>query len=156
MRGPDERRCTGMPNIDAFGEQLVQAAARQPTPRRRFKRILLPIVAVGLSVPVTIAIASQFDSSDEPRVVGPGETITVGFIDPTTDEPLRCPDGSLFTWTVEAGRGGAPDPECADGSVPELFEQYRKREQRFLEGLSAGEPMTDAPRLPTFDVQPGE
>lgn len=156
MTDPDHRTYTGMPNVDAFGEQLIQAAAREATPRRRLKRLLLPIALVGLGIPAAIAVAAQFDSSNEPRVVEPGETITVGFTDPATGEPLRCPDGTLFTWTVAAGQGRVADPECADGSVPELFEEYQKREQRFLENLSAGEPMTDVPRLPTFAVQPGE
>lgn len=156
MSDPDDRTRTGTPNVDAFGEQLVQAASRELTRRRRFRRLLLPIAAVGFGIPATIAIASQFGSSDEPRVVEPGETITVGFTNPATDEPLRCPDGTLFTWTVEAGQGDVPPPQCADGSVPELYAKYRDREHRFLEELAAGEPMTDIPRLPTFEVQSDE
>lgn len=148
LQDPGQQKQLGM---ERFGEQLVEAVGRRQRSRRRLRRTLLPVAAAGAMVPAAFAIAS-IDDGGEPRVLEAGDKVTIGFLDPETDKPLRCPDGTLLTWRIEAGQPTTPAAECADGSVPDVYKDFRERERRYLDELSAGDPMTDAPSLPTFEV----
>ncbi len=147
---------TGMPNVDAFGEQLVEAARRHSRPLRRLRRAVLPLAGVlVLGGGAAVAVGELTSGDDGPVVLQPGDVVTLGFKDPTTGEALRCPDGSLFTWHIDAAKANNPDPTCADGSVPPLYAEYKQREQKYLDQLSAGDSLEDVPHLPTFEVSPG-
>lgn len=158
---PDDQR-TGIHPVDTYGERLVAAAGRHRASRLPpLRKLALPAIAVVAIGGGGAALAASLGASDEPRLLQEGDAITVGFEDPESGEPLRCPDGSLFTRTVDTTLPENPEPRCSDGSVPPLYADYQERERRFLEKIDSGELrdeksglpiMDDVPRLPTFVV----
>lgn len=153
---------TGIRPVDAYGEQLVAAAGRHSQSRfARLRRFALPVLAVAALGGGGIAIAGSLGASDEPLVLGKGDAVTIGFEDPATGEPLRCPDGSLYTRTVDAAQPDAPAPRCSDGSIPPVYADLLERQRTFMEEIESGERrdektglpfLTDLPQLPHLEV----
>jgi len=148
----DEKRRTGMPTVDEFGRRLVDAAKARS--RRRWRRLGIGSGAAIVVVTAGLAVAGQFEGSDEPRVLEPGDVVTLGFKNPQSGEPLRCPDGELFAWRIDTRLQEIAEPVCEDGSVPDVYAEYQRMEARFLKQLSPGDALTDIPTLPTFEISP--
>lgn len=155
---------TGIRAVDAYGKQLVAAVGKHPhSLSTRLKRFALPAVAVVAIGGGGVAIAGSLGATDEPLTLEQGDVVTVGFEDPETGEPLRCPDGSLYTRTIDAAQPDAPAPKCSDGSIPPLYAEYQERQRKFMEEIESGERrdektglpfLTDLPQLPYFEVPP--
>lgn len=154
---------TGIHAVDAYGEQLVAAAGRHSQSRfARLRRFALPVLAVA-AIGGGVALAGSLGASDEPLTLEDGDVVTIGFEDPATGEPLRCPDGSLYTRTVDAAQPEAPAPRCSDGSIPPVYADLLERQRTFMEEIESGERrdektglpfLTDLPQLPHFEVSP--
>jgi hypothetical protein len=145
------------PATEAFGEQLLSAAQEHERRRRRRRiRIIVPIAALLLAAPVAaLAINNPFDSPP-PETNPGGEPFTVGFIDPDTGQPMRCPDGELFTGTFDPSAKRNKEPTCPDGSAPEAYRDYQKARQKALERIRHGKQIEPPPPLEAFEVEPDE
>lgn len=153
----DERQTPRRPAIDTFGDQLLDAAGERSQRTRRWRRrIAVPLAVLAVATPVAFAVENPF-STRPPETDSSGPAVTVGFIDPTTNEPIRCPDGELFTRTFDPQAKAKAEPTCSDGSVPPIYRNYEQREQEALERIREGELLKGGvPRLDTFEVQPKE
>lgn len=137
--------------------------------RSRKRRILTGLgLALLLIVPAGIAVGSSEEptgpdsATTEPVFLDRGETATFGMLDPATDEPLLCPDGEAFTFTVGPGEPTPPTSSCADGFVPALVTEYERRAQVYLDdhpgkaavgdGYATPFSPEDVPKLPTYRV----
>ncbi len=154
----------GVHAVDAYGEQLIAAVGGHSQRRfPRLRRFALPALAVLVIGGGGVALAESLRASDKPITIENGDVVTIGFENPSTGEPLRCPDGSLYTRTVDAAKPDAPAPRCSDGSIPPVYADLLKRQQAFMKEINSGERrdaktglplLNDLPQLPHFEVSP--
>ncbi len=121
------------------------------SPRHHPKRLLAAagvIIVVGL--PTAIAVGQQDNTVDgqqdeivrvdvsNPRVIGEGEKVTVGFLD-RNDDVITCPDGQPLTQSYVGGQGASP-LACPDGSTPAVLEAEQAQFQAAQEAAPEKSP----------------
>jgi hypothetical protein len=138
-------------SLNAWGEQFVAVAAEQP-PKRRLplgRGLLAGIAALAVTAGAAAAATDVFNfDPDETDVVTSKPGRVIAYMDLATDEPIRCPDGELLTYTVPPGGSSAGGrAECADGSVPETFTEQQQAYEEWLEGAPFGTALRDGPNF---------
>lgn len=142
--------------LERLEDELMLAARRYP--RRRLHRFLAFLGALVIVVPVGYATARELIGSDpEIHTIRPKDVITVGFLNPVTDQPIRCLDGTLLTQTLEGVKvGGVADPydfaTCADGSTPEVYKQALKADLAAARNAPFGADPSTYQVLESFEI----
>lgn len=136
--------------LQAWGERFVSVVAEQPSKRRLpvGRGVVAAIAAAVVTGGVAAAATDVFDFDPEQTdlvVVQPGRT--VAYMDLSTNEPIRCPDGSLLTLTFTSETTPDDGPECADGSVPETFTEQSRAYADWLREQPAGAALRDGPNF---------
>lgn len=139
-----------LPNsLEAWGERFIALASEQP-PKRRLplgRGLLGVVAALTVTAGVAAAATDVFDfDPDETDVVSAIPGRTIAYMDLATNEPIRCSDGQLLTRTIPSG-GGAARPECADGSVPEIFTEQSRAYDEWLQKQPFGTALKDGPNF---------
>ena len=127
------------PSIESWRGEFMEAAERHasrphlPVLRsvpslRRLPALVVALVAIAGAGVATAAIVEQIDSPPLPPYAGE----THAYLNLETGRPIRCPDGSLLTYTPPPGTSVYKDPTCSDGSVPDVY----TRQQRALRDYS--------------------
>ena len=132
-------------------------AATVGYPRRRRRPFLVALIAAGIAAPIGIATADGLVVPEEAIVIKPLDVVTVGFADPVTGVPVRCPDGELLQRTlsgvdVGSGHQQQPEPRCSDGTVPDVYLRSQELWEDFIESAPAGTDLSTAPGLRSFVI----
>jgi hypothetical protein len=150
------------PSIESWRGEFMQAAERHAARRRsplqrlldlgRLPVLLLAVFAIGSAGAATAAIIKTVDSPEMPPYAGESH----GFINLETGLPIRCPDGSLLTYTPPPGPGPAiyGPATCDDGSVPPVYARQREAMLDYLHHGRFGAKFENGPRF-EYDLRTG-
>lgn len=137
-----------LPSVEGWSREFMEAAERfERKPRRSLaRRLLVPLIAVvalGSAGAAAAGIADRFGGPDLPPYQGE----THAYMDLSTGKPIRCPDGTLLTYTPPAGSTEYEDPKCRDGSIPAVYERQLEDLARFSQGAEFGSWAGEGPRF---------
>ena len=144
------------PSLEHWGQQFLDRTAEHPV-TRRFRvahGFAAGLAAMALAVGVAAAAdLGPFDfdpqTSDLPTL---GDGGTIAYMDLSTNEPIRCPDGRLLTLNLSDGLHGPP--ECSDGSTPQVYTDQERAFDEWMHKQPFGTPLRDGPNF-AFQLRDG-